>query len=193
MPSHRFNSATGEQKWITQTIYTDSEQPIRLPNSLMPSAKQRSANLPFFTSLVWRGRESNPGLPHPERTLLPLWLLKSSHVGPCGPVWLLCVVFFLLFFLVSDRTGDFLSSRWILECIRDLCVSTVLLYRRQRQGNLSSIGSVSIGIFIAVKNSSLLYVTIWLLTLGIWLNYRNKWSVFKSYHTCLSLKVFWQV
>ncbi len=69
VPSHRFNSATGEQKWITQTIYTDSEPPSRMPNSLMPSAKLRSANLPLFTTLVWRDRGSNPGLPHPERTL----------------------------------------------------------------------------------------------------------------------------
>ncbi len=45
-----------EQKWITQTIYTDSEPPSRMPNSLMPSAKLRSANFPVFTSLVWRGR-----------------------------------------------------------------------------------------------------------------------------------------
>ena len=52
VPSHRFNSATGEQKGITQTIYTDSEQPSRMPNSLMTSAKLRSANLPGFTSLV---------------------------------------------------------------------------------------------------------------------------------------------
>ncbi len=56
VPSHRFNSATCEQKWITQTIYTDSGPPSRLPNSLMPSAQLRSANLPFFTSLVWRCR-----------------------------------------------------------------------------------------------------------------------------------------
>ncbi len=48
VPSHRFNSARGEQKEITQTIYTDSEPPSRLPNSLMPSAKLRSANLPFL-------------------------------------------------------------------------------------------------------------------------------------------------
>ncbi len=52
VPSHRFNSATGEQKGITQTIYTDPEPPSPLPNSLMPSAKLRSANLPVFTSLV---------------------------------------------------------------------------------------------------------------------------------------------
>ncbi len=69
VPSHRFNSATGEQKGITQTIYTDSKPPTQLPNSLMPSAKLRSANLPVFTSLVWRGQGSNPGLPHPEQTL----------------------------------------------------------------------------------------------------------------------------
>ncbi len=48
VPSHRFNSATGEQKRITQTVYTDSEPPSRLPNSLMPTAKLRSANLLFL-------------------------------------------------------------------------------------------------------------------------------------------------
>ncbi len=31
-----------------------------MPNSLMPSVKLRSANLPFFTSLVWRGRDRTP-------------------------------------------------------------------------------------------------------------------------------------
>ncbi len=41
-PSPRFNSATGEQKGITQTIYTDSDPPSRMPNSVMPSAKLRS-------------------------------------------------------------------------------------------------------------------------------------------------------
>ncbi len=45
---HQFNSTTGEQNGITQTIYTDSEPPSRMPNSLMQSAKLRSANLPFF-------------------------------------------------------------------------------------------------------------------------------------------------
>ena len=48
VPSHRFNSATGEQKGIIQIIYTDSELPSRMPNSLIPSAKLRSANLPFL-------------------------------------------------------------------------------------------------------------------------------------------------
>ncbi len=77
MPSHRFNSATGEQKWITQIIYTDSEPPSRMPNSLMPSAKLRSANLPFLTSLVWRGRESSPGLPHPD---FKIGAVEKSHI-----------------------------------------------------------------------------------------------------------------
>ncbi len=45
VPSHRFNSATGEQKGITQAICTDSELASRLANSLMPSA-----NLQIFTS-----------------------------------------------------------------------------------------------------------------------------------------------
>ncbi len=58
VPSHRFNSAIGEQKEITQTIYTDSEPPSRMPNSLMPSANLRSANLPCFLSSVWHGRGS---------------------------------------------------------------------------------------------------------------------------------------
>ncbi len=48
MPRRRINSATDEQKGITQAIYTDSEPPSRMPNSLMPSAKLRSANLPFL-------------------------------------------------------------------------------------------------------------------------------------------------
>ncbi len=42
VPSHRFNSATGEQNGITQTTYTDSKPPSRMVNSLMPSTK-----LPF--------------------------------------------------------------------------------------------------------------------------------------------------
>ncbi len=60
VPSHRFNSATGEQTGITRTIYTESEPPSRMLNSLMPSAKLRSANHPVFTSLVWRPRPAAP-------------------------------------------------------------------------------------------------------------------------------------
>ncbi len=52
VPIHQFNSATGEQQGIIQTIYTDSEPPSRMPNSLTPSANLRSTNLPFFPSLV---------------------------------------------------------------------------------------------------------------------------------------------
>ena len=60
--SHRFISATGEQKGIIQTIYSDWEPPSRMRNSLLPSAKLRSGNLPFCTPLVWggRGAERNP-------------------------------------------------------------------------------------------------------------------------------------
>ncbi len=78
VPSHRCNSATGDQKGITQTIYTDSEPPSLLPNSLMPSAKLRSAKLQVFTSLVWRGRGSNPGLSHSQRTLLTTMLRRGG-------------------------------------------------------------------------------------------------------------------
>ncbi len=68
-PPIQFRHRWAAEKGITRTIYTDSEPPSRMPNSLMPSAKLRSTNLPFFTSLVWRGRGSNPGLPHLEQTL----------------------------------------------------------------------------------------------------------------------------
>ncbi len=45
VPRRRFNSATGEQKWLTQTIYTDSEPPSRLPNSLMPSWEAQTSHI----------------------------------------------------------------------------------------------------------------------------------------------------
>ncbi len=66
VPSHRLNFITGERKGITQTIILTPSRPT---HSLVSSAKLRSANLSVFTSLVWRGWGSNPGLPHPERTL----------------------------------------------------------------------------------------------------------------------------
>ncbi len=46
--------------------YTDSQTARQLPNSLVPSAQPRSANLPIFTSLVLCGRGSNLGLSHLE-------------------------------------------------------------------------------------------------------------------------------
>ncbi len=52
--------------------YAHSEQASQLPNWLVSSVKLKSASLPLFTPLLWRGRGSNSGLPHPERTLLPL-------------------------------------------------------------------------------------------------------------------------
>ncbi len=76
VPIHRFNYATGQQKGITQTIYTDSEQPSRMPNSLMPSAKLRSENLPFFTSLVWCGRDRTPASRTPSG--------RSNHYATRG-------------------------------------------------------------------------------------------------------------
>ncbi len=65
VPSHRFNSATGEQKGITQTIYTDSESPSRMPKSLMPSAKLRSASL-LFLRLWCDGIEPRPPTPRAD-------------------------------------------------------------------------------------------------------------------------------
>ncbi len=44
VPSHRFNSATGEQKGITHTIYTDSKPPSRMPSSLMPSWEAQTSH-----------------------------------------------------------------------------------------------------------------------------------------------------
>ncbi len=80
VPSHRFNSAPCEQKGITQTIYTDSEPHSLLPNSLMPSAKIRSATSQFLrrkTLRLWCvGRGSNPGLPHPSG--------RSTHYATQG-------------------------------------------------------------------------------------------------------------
>ncbi len=53
MPSHRLNSATGEQKGITQTlILTLSWRVGCLTHS---RAKLRSANIPAFTFLLWCG------------------------------------------------------------------------------------------------------------------------------------------
>ncbi len=81
------------------TIYTDSEPPSRMPNSLMPSAKLRSANLPVFTSLVWRGRESNRGLPHAPRVEARTTVLRGGvgRWGGCGslkvPGWWLRLEF----------------------------------------------------------------------------------------------------
>ncbi len=82
--SHWFNSATGEKKGITQTIYTDPEPPSRLPNSLMSNAKLRSGNLPAFTSLVWRGRGSNPRPPAPRADALTIMLRGGGAVDRWG-------------------------------------------------------------------------------------------------------------
>ncbi len=60
VPSHRFNSTTGEQKGITQTIYTDSEPPSRFPNSLMPSANPKNDPPPQFLRLWIEPRTPSP-------------------------------------------------------------------------------------------------------------------------------------
>ncbi len=80
VPSHWLNSAKGEQM-NPSGHYNDSEQASRLPNAVMPSANVRSANLLVFTSLVWRGRGSNPGLPHSSG--------RSNHYakGPVEQKW----------------------------------------------------------------------------------------------------------
>ena len=46
--SHRFDSATGEQKGITQTIYTDSEPPSQLPNSFNAKRQAEKPKPPTF-------------------------------------------------------------------------------------------------------------------------------------------------
>ncbi len=56
--------------------YTDSEPPSQLPNSLMPSAKLRSANLPVFTSLVYAVGDWTPA----SRTLSG----RSNHCATQG-------------------------------------------------------------------------------------------------------------
>ncbi len=68
MPSHRCNSATGEQKGITQTIYTDSEPPSRFPNSFMPRAKLRRAKPPIFHifGVTRSGIEPRPPAPRTD-------------------------------------------------------------------------------------------------------------------------------
>ncbi len=63
VPSHRFNFATGEQKEITQTIYTDSEPPVVI-NAKRQAEKRKP---PSFYVFGMTRSESNPGLPHPER------------------------------------------------------------------------------------------------------------------------------
>ncbi len=66
VPSHRFNSATGEQKGITQTIYTDYEPPSRMPNSLMPSAKRKSPFFYVFSGVTQSGIEPRPPAPRAD-------------------------------------------------------------------------------------------------------------------------------
>ncbi len=72
------NSATGEQKGITQTNYTDSEQTSRLSNSLMPSAKLNRSNLPLFMSFGVAQSRIEPGPPAPRPDTLTTMLQGRS-------------------------------------------------------------------------------------------------------------------
>ncbi len=82
VPSCRFNSATGEQKRITQTIYTDSEPPSRMPNSLVPSATEAEKRKPpsFYVFGATRsGIEPRP--PAPRADALTTMLRGGSEGG----------------------------------------------------------------------------------------------------------------
>ncbi len=84
VPSHRFNPATGEQKGITQAIYSeisDPEPPSRMPNSLMPSAKLRSANLPFLYLFGVTRSGIEPRPPAPRADVLTTMLRGGGHLG----------------------------------------------------------------------------------------------------------------
>ncbi len=87
VPSHRFNSATCEHKGITQTIYTDSEPPSRMPNSLMPSAKLRSARLLIFYVFVVTRSGIEPRPPAPRADALTTMLhVRGGGRNLCGNV-----------------------------------------------------------------------------------------------------------
>ncbi len=51
--------------------YTDSEQASQLPNTIMLSKEGWEAQTSQFLRFLCDVSESNPGLPHPERTLQP--------------------------------------------------------------------------------------------------------------------------
>ncbi len=68
--------------------YHDSEPPNWMPNAQLINANCQAAkpNLPFLTSLVWRGRGSNPGLPHPERMLSLTTMLRGGGKTRIGQI-----------------------------------------------------------------------------------------------------------
>ncbi len=77
VPSHRFHSARGEQRGITQTIYTDSEPPSRLPNALINTKRQVEKRKPliFYVFGVTRsGMEPWPPAPQADATRGPFAL-----------------------------------------------------------------------------------------------------------------------
>ncbi len=109
VPSHRFNSAIGKQKGITQTIYTDSEPPSRMPNSLMPNAKLRSANLPFFYILGVTRSGIEPWPPAPRA--------DTNHYATRGRYYL----------IITYGLNPLLYEIW-LRNPRELCVSKTWEY-----------------------------------------------------------------
>ncbi len=79
VPSHRFNSATGEQKGITQTIYTDSELPSPLPNiNAKRQAEKRKPPIFYVFGVTRSGIE--PRLPAPRADDLTT-VLRGGCVG----------------------------------------------------------------------------------------------------------------
>ncbi len=79
VPSHRFNSATGEQKWITQTIYTNSEPPSRLPNSLMQAPSWEGQTSQFLRLWCDAVRNRTPASRTPSG--------RSNHCATQGWSW----------------------------------------------------------------------------------------------------------
>ncbi len=74
------------RKVSLKTIYTDSELPSRMPNSLMPSAKPSSANLPFLTSLGVTLSGIQPRPPAPRADALTTSLRRGGF-GLIGSNW----------------------------------------------------------------------------------------------------------
>ncbi len=73
VPSHRFNSATGEKKGITQTIYTDSEPPSRIINAKRQAEKSKPPIFYIF------GVTRRP--PAPQADALTTMLRRGGHNG----------------------------------------------------------------------------------------------------------------
>ncbi len=69
VPSHRHNSATGEQTRISHSIILIPNRPVVCLTDYCQATSWETQTSQFLMSLVWRGRISNLGRQHPERTL----------------------------------------------------------------------------------------------------------------------------